>query len=169
MKTKEEKREQARQYYLKNRERILERGKEYRSIPEVHERTLERNREYYKNPEVKKKRKEYRREYEKRPYVKARRSELRKKRYKADNSYWLERNHGITQDQRQAMFDAQKGKCAICGCALDDGLLTHIDHNHESGVIRGLLCHNCNRGIGYLKDNVAVLEKAAVYLEKYND
>ena len=64
------------------------------------------------------------------------------------------------------MKDKQDNKCFICGldgsCNKDGRL--HVDHNHKSGKIRGLLCNYCNRGIGLLKDSSENCFKAAEYL-----
>lgn len=67
---------------------------------------------------------------------------------------------GISEDEFTALFDAQDGRCGICGRrrSLD------IDHCHESGEVRGLLCGPCNRGIGFLDDDVELMRKAIVYL-----
>lgn len=61
----------------------------------------------------------------------------------------------------------QYERCAICG--VPEKELTrklHTDHNHETGKIRGLLCANCNHGIGNFKDNIRLLFLAVEYLEK---
>lgn len=47
------------------------------------------------------------------------------------------------------------------------GDVVGIDHNHTTGVVRGLLCHNCNAAIGHLSDSISLLEKAATYLKGY--
>jgi hypothetical protein len=71
------------------------------------------------------------------------------------------------------MFIAQNGVCAICGqpeVGLGRGgkpRRMSIDHNHATGVIRALLCHNCNFMIGSAKENPDTLRKAADYLERY--
>lgn len=71
-------------------------------------------------------------------------------------------------DTYQELFDKQEGVCAICSSA-ENGRYKHlsIDHCHDSGKIRGLLCNNCNRGIGLLKDNPELLRKAAEYVETH--
>lgn len=56
----------------------------------------------------------------------------------------------------------KEGCCTVCGST--DNL--HIDHNHETGVFRGVLCSGCNRGLGYFKDNSELLLKAAEYLKE---
>lgn len=75
------------------------------------------------------------------------------------------RRRGITVDEFWNMYDSQNGKCPIClqDIAAEDSA---IDHNHETGKIRGILCKSCNRGIGLLKDSADVLESAFKYLSK---
>lgn len=70
-----------------------------------------------------------------------------------------------------AMFDSQNGCCAVCG--EQKGINTgktfgslHIDHDHLSGKIRGLLCYDCNLGLGRFKDSIERLLSAALYLER---
>lgn len=63
------------------------------------------------------------------------------------------------------LFAAQDGKCLICGIHADEaynGL--HIDHDHVTGEVRGLLCHKCNTALGLFQDNVEFLKTAADYL-----
>jgi hypothetical protein len=78
--------------------------------------------------------------------------------------------YGLTVDQYEEMYEAQGGKCAICEQA-ETSLgnngeikMLAIDHDHETGKVRGLLCNNCNRAIGLLKDDVEVLLNAVAYL-----
>jgi hypothetical protein len=64
------------------------------------------------------------------------------------------------------MLAKQRGVCAICKTE-DPGPRSnhfHIDHDHATGKVRGLLCNNCNRGIGLLKDSPSVLLQAHLYL-----
>lgn len=79
----------------------------------------------------------------------------------------LRYKYGITVADYDAMFAMQGGVCAICGRA-EAGREGHrnlaVDHCHTSNVIRGLLCHSCNRGLGLLQDSPELLEKAAGYL-----
>lgn len=81
-----------------------------------------------------------------------------------DRDRLLRIRHGITQKQFQEMLDDQLGKCKICGKELVVSKLTHIDHDHKTGATRGLLCHNCNRGLGYFHDDLALLISAHEYL-----
>ena len=63
------------------------------------------------------------------------------------------------------MLAKQDQRCAIC-CNESNGRQWHVDHCHEAGIVRGILCDNCNRGLGHFKDNPLVLQFAAAYLEK---
>lgn len=62
------------------------------------------------------------------------------------------------------MFRCQEGKCAICG-ETTPGDNLHIDHNHETGDVRGLLCMKCNTLIGLAREKTSVLQEAISYLE----
>ena len=65
------------------------------------------------------------------------------------------------------MIEKQSNKCAICCEYPKPGKKLVVDHSHSSGKIRGLLCNNCNNGLGHMKDNIEILEKAIKYLKKY--
>lgn len=82
----------------------------------------------------------------------------------------LIRTYGITKDQQDAMFVAQSGKCAICAIQMTHtkphtGTSLAVDHDHITKVVRGLLCHFCNIGIGAFKDNQDSLLAAVKYLK----
>lgn len=73
--------------------------------------------------------------------------------------------YGITPEDYDSMFAKQQGVCAICGEADDEKRkYLCVDHNHTTGVVRGLLCHNCNIGLGKFKDDINLLNKAIWYL-----
>ena len=67
------------------------------------------------------------------------------------------------------MFKEQNGVCAICGSpeVSDRNSNLCVDHDHETGKIRGLLCNKCNRGLGYFLDNPKILKNALKYLLKH--
>jgi hypothetical protein len=75
------------------------------------------------------------------------------------------RRRGATQKMYDEMYEAQKGCCALCNEPEEKFSWLCIDHDHETGKIRGLLCPNCNRGIGLLGDDANLLKKAAEYIE----
>jgi len=72
--------------------------------------------------------------------------------------------YGITLDQYDALWTSQGGICAICRKAPNHGRPLHVDHCHSTGVVRGLLCMHCNRGVGGFMDNPDWCEAAARYL-----
>lgn len=77
--------------------------------------------------------------------------------------------YGLTFDEYMGMISAQKNRCAICGekqpLHINNGEL-NIDHDHNTGKVRGLLCNYCNTGIGMMKDNVVSMKNAIKYIEK---
>lgn len=75
----------------------------------------------------------------------------------------LRRTHGITQADYDAMFQAQKGRCKICGRRPAKGKSLHIDHDHVTGRIRGLLCSSCNHALGLFAESPERLRRAAEY------
>lgn len=78
----------------------------------------------------------------------------------------LKRTYGITLDEFEVKLKEQNGVCAICGIK-QEGKHLAVDHNHTTNKIRGLLCENCNRGVGMFKDNVALMQKAIDYLNHW--
>ena len=85
------------------------------------------------------------------------------------NRYYL-KTYGITRGAYLEMLVKQDGKCAICrgtGFLMRDShkTLLLVDHDHTTGRVRGLLCHNCNRALGLLHDSTENLLRAIEYLE----
>jgi len=79
----------------------------------------------------------------------------------------LKTRYGITIQQYKYLLFKQRGKCKICPLKQKDmKIALAVDHDHISNRIRGLLCSNCNRGIGFFQDNPKLLRKAARYLKK---
>jgi hypothetical protein len=82
----------------------------------------------------------------------------------------LKQRYGITIEEYNKIFQKQKGKCAICGKhQAEFKVALAVDHNHITNEVRGLLCCNCNMGIGRLQDNVEILNNAISYLKRFND
>lgn len=79
----------------------------------------------------------------------------------------VKRKYGIDAQDYRKLFENQKGKCAICGNEESKGAyVLSVDHDHETKEIRGLLCNDCNRGIGLLGDDVERLKVAVKYLSR---
>lgn len=75
---------------------------------------------------------------------------------------------GIDAKRWNEMFTEQNGKCAVCEIHQSEmGRRFHVDHNHTTGEVRGLLCSNCNTGIGKLQESERIFSRAMNYLRKY--
>jgi ribosomal protein S14 len=72
--------------------------------------------------------------------------------------------YGLTPDEYIKMYSKQQGKCAICGNKPTTKRGLHVDHNHNTKMVRGLLCHGCNTGIGAMKESLESLRSAIKYL-----
>lgn len=74
--------------------------------------------------------------------------------------YNLKAAYNITQEEYISLLNKQNGKCKICG----NSKKLLIDHNHSTGQIRGLLCHNCNIALGHIFDNPVIASRLTQYL-----
>ena len=140
-------------YYEKNKEQLREYAKErYRSHRKEY-------REYWL------KTKEYQHSRYKR-YESENKVEIRERQRRRT----LMKKFGITLEDYDSMLKSQNGGCAICG-RKDPGSKKvkyfFVDHNHNTNKVRGLLCNQCNRAIGYLRDDPDVVYAAAMYLRKH--
>lgn len=90
-------------------------------------------------------------------------------RHQAERAYGmahrLRRTYGITIVDYGRMFVEQRGRCAICSRVQEERPLV-VDHDHATGMVRGLLCANCNSGIGLLQERPDVLTSAIEYLRR---
>lgn len=73
--------------------------------------------------------------------------------------------YGVTRQDVYRMLEENGGTCAICPTVIDY-MSAHVDHCHDTGKVRGLLCKTCNWGIGHFKNDVEYLRKAILYLER---
>ncbi len=80
------------------------------------------------------------------------------------------RRYGITSQEYDKIYVAQKGCCAICGVHQSDHTRAlNVDYDHATDDVRGLLCGGCNSGIGRLQDSAELCMKAAEYLQRHAD
>lgn len=101
----------------------------------------------------------YQREYRKTIPTEQRRANRRR--------YGLKYNYNLTVEEYEAMYEKQERCCAICKDELPmHGKNVHVDHCHESGNVRGILCTRCNVGIGQLRHDPQIIEAAITYLTK---
>ena len=75
------------------------------------------------------------------------------------------REYGLSDEDMSSMLKLQDYKCEICQIDIDWGC--HVDHNHNTGKVRGLLCATCNTGLGMFRDNSVILNNAINYLTKH--
>lgn len=80
--------------------------------------------------------------------------------------------YNLTWESYTELYNSQKGKCKICetpvklmGSNAEHSEVARIDHSHRTGKIRGILCNECNKGLGSFKDNIKSLKNAISYLE----
>jgi len=140
----------------------------------------EKQRAYHREYQQRPKRKAYKRAWlDQNPDKQAEYIKRQRARIEADpekyRTYFRNRHiiktYGITPERYAEMVAEQGGVCAVCG-RLPNGT-NHveqnlvIDHRDDSGKVRGLLCNNCNSGMGMIGDTVAHLEAAMEYLKKY--
>lgn len=141
---------------MKTKESIKAYNKEYFSRPEVIARAKIRNAQYRKRRQE---------------YKKTEKGKIAEKRYRTKPETrklkeWerIKRRYGMTKIEFDKMFELQNGCCAICHQEQKTRL--HIDNDHITGKVRGLLCFNCNGGLGQFKDSIDLLSKAITYLNK---
>lgn len=77
-------------------------------------------------------------------------------------------HHGLDREQRLALLSNHHSGCEICG----DEVLSarfHVDHCHDTGKIRGILCNGCNSGLGFFRENIERMEKGIQYLRIHKE
>ena len=141
------------EYYLKNKVKILQNTKIYSRINKV---KISKSRKIYTNNN-----KKYKQKYDK-IY------NLKNKDIRTNNRF--KRTYGISLNDYNILFIKQKRICAICynkETRRLNGKIVNlsVDHNHKTGKVRGLLCSQCNRSLGGFKDDIKLLKKAIYYLK----
>lgn len=122
--------------YLANRDEYIRRAQKWR----------DRNPDYYQE------------------VLRRNREENREQRAKIGRRGYFRRKYGMSLEELEFLHVVQGDACAICGQTDPAGL--HIDHHHETGLIRGLLCGRCNKAIGLLKEDPALFDSASQYLQR---
>lgn len=137
-------------YYEKNKDKIKEAQKRY------YQKTKEQRKQYNKG--YQKKNLDKFRAGNKRYYEKY--GDKIKKRHK---EYNLKRTYGIDIVTYNKLLESQNYKCPVCGDVL---ISPHLDHNHTTGVIRGILCQRCNMAMGLLKEDIKILNSMINYISR---
>lgn len=80
----------------------------------------------------------------------------------------IKKEYNLTKDEFYIILEKQNYSCPICGVNILNMLKNiHVDHNHTTGIVRGILCSKCNQGIGLFMENKNILKSAIEYLEKH--
>jgi hypothetical protein len=148
-----------------------EKQKAYYQSPEARAKKRAQSKEYNARPDIKAKR----REYNQRPEIKLQKAvagrkyrndpEHRAKALSAARKAWLRNKYGLTEEQWQELYIRQDGRCALCGDRFTEDNVPCIDHDHNTGQVRGMLHFKCNIGLGHFNDDPELLRLAAEYLE----
>jgi len=177
-----DKAEYNKRYYEKNKEKLLEQVKEYQRLnrDKINERKRIR---FQEDEDLREKRsKRAKEEYEKyKEYHKKYREEHKDRRRECSKEYnehkgaagikasLIRKRYNISLEDLSNLLDSQKGCCVICKKSLifpDSTRSYHIDHNHSTGKVRGLLCPNCNVSLGNAYEDVTILRSMIEYLEQ---
>jgi hypothetical protein len=106
------------------------------------------------------------------PYKDKTKNKIARRKWRISNpeymkNYHLNRKYKITLDDYNKMLEDQKDCCASCGRHRSTWpRALHVDHCHNTGKIRGLLCYNCNQFLGYIKDDPLTLVRILSYLKR---
>ena len=101
---------------------------------------------------------------------KSREAEARRRTPERTRTRHLKAMYGLTREEYDRLLDEQQGRCAICFTDRPGGKGNwHVDHDHDSGRVRGLLCAGCNVGIGHFRENADRLRAAAEYIETHSE
>lgn len=159
-----------RDYYKKNREKILRRKKVYNSLHRDERNLKQRTRNKINKVKIKKHNKLYyqiNREKLKIAQLNRSKSYRENGTYRSRHFKWaLKKRYGITTDKFMCLLSAQDYKCKIC--QKEETIDRHlcVDHDHNTGQIRGILCTSCNAMLGFAKDRIDILENGIKYLQK---
>lgn len=175
---KEKRKEYFKKNHIPKRTRLLteEEEKERRRVYQKKYAKTEKRKRYNQKPEVKRKRKEYHKAYYKKDnykeYWKKYYKENKEKLIKKGRVNKLKNKYGLTIKDYNNMLKQQGGVCAICRKKEKDKRNDKIknlavDHNHKTGKVRGLLCAECNKSIGYSNEDISILQKCIKYLKKH--
>ena len=122
--------------------------------------------EKYRKENVEKRKEYYLRTRDKRiEYTKRYSREHRKELNLRNRKRVLKKYYGLSVEDYQVKFDNQKGLCAICGNSQIKNLV--VDHNHQTGKVRGLLCRSCNLALGNLKESLKSAEGLVKYINSH--
>lgn len=89
---------------------------------------------------------------------------------KSWRNYYYQKKYGITLEKYEEMFKRQGGRCEICKAKPTKSYINlHIDHDKNTGNVRGLLCQRCNAALGQYRENLQIFRSVIRYIKKYNN
>jgi hypothetical protein len=80
---------------------------------------------------------------------------------------YMKRVYGISLEEYDAMLVEQQGVCYVCNCPDRGGKRLAVDHNHNTGAVRKLLCTNCNTVLGLINEDIIIMNKLINYIEEH--
>jgi len=105
--------------------------------------------------------------YKRHEYYKAQKAQWAREHPEYAQKQALKRRYGMTPDDVKALLESQGGVCALCQKALEwpaEKRTTHVDHCHDTGRVRGILCNKCNTSIGAGRDKPEFIKRLIAYL-----
>ncbi len=174
MYSKEKKRDYDKQYYNKNKDRLLKKAKDYNQNPENKQKSKEYHKQYYlKNKEklsIQNKNNYIKHKDSYKEISKSYRINNKEKIVKDRSIYKRKIRYNITQEQYITMLEEQHNCCAACNKPFHgkggNSLAPAIDHDHKTGKIRGILHQSCNKALGLVDDDIELLDKLIQYLRE---
>jgi hypothetical protein len=144
--------EYKRAWELRNKDKVRESKQRYREANREKLNAAERTRRA-KDPD---KRRAYAREWWKNNPIKRR-------------DYWYRKKYGISYSQYDTMCQKQHNVCATCFQPELNFETLCVDHNHKTGMVRKLLCHNCNSALGMIGENIETLQNMILYIKEHSN
>lgn len=130
---------------------LRQRAEKYAADPDLQTRARERVRRWQEDNRERYLSKQAQYKHEGKLKIAARRSHLK-------------RTFGMTQEEYEARLREQGGGCAVCKRPPKPGKSLHVDHDHETGYVRGLLCFSCNAALGHFQDDIDRIDAALTYV-----
>lgn len=115
--------------------------------------------------------KAWKREYEKTKTYRSVQNKWKKKDYKRNPDVYHKysiKKYGMTKEQWELLFEQQNGKCSICSVLFSGSTRRPaVDHDHNTGAVRALLCSKCNTALGLLNEDISIMQSMINYVERF--
>jgi hypothetical protein len=148
--------EYSQKYYQLNKTELLKKEKTYRILNKVKIYEMKKKYRLLNKNKIR----DYNRKYSIKNARKIKKYQI---------AYDLKTKYAIDLKTYSQLLINQNHRCGICKIYLDKRSNIHVDHNHSTGKVRGLLCPRCNFGLGYYKDDINIHQNAINYLKETNE